>query len=77
VSRAFPVAVLAIAGMLAACASPEATRARAQGPGADVRNVGQIVRMHEGADPYWRTPRVRDVGAPPLETARQADQLSR
>jgi hypothetical protein len=33
--------------------------------------------MHEGSDPYWRTPRTRGISGPPLETARQADRLSR
>lgn len=71
------VSVLSVAGALAACTSPEATRVRAQGSGADVRNVGDVVKMHEGADPFWRTPKLQSAGAPPLESARQADQLSR
>jgi hypothetical protein len=61
----------------AACTSPEATRLRGQGRGGDVRNVGDVVLMHEGSDPYWRTPRARGISGPPLETARQADRLSR
>ena len=44
--------------LLAACASPEATRVRAGGPGADVGHRGEIVRMHDGADPFWKTPRL-------------------
>lgn len=68
---------LPLAATLAACTSPEATRVRADGRGADVGNVGEVVRMHEGSDPYWRTPVVRGLGAMPLETARQADRLSR
>ena len=43
---------------LAACTSPEATRQRAGGPGADVGNRGDSVDLHAGADPYWRTPGV-------------------
>jgi hypothetical protein len=43
---------------LAACASPEAKRLRAGGPGADVGNVGADVRIHEGAEPYYKTPRL-------------------
>lgn len=69
--------LLAVALTLAACASPEATRVRGQGSGADVRNVGSVVRMHEGSDPYWRTPRVPNLAAAPLDSARQADRLSR
>jgi hypothetical protein len=71
-------ALAIVAGLvLAACTSPEATRLRAGGPGADVGNRGHEVAMHEGSDPYWKTPRVRDITGPPLETARHADRLSR
>jgi hypothetical protein len=69
--------LLVALGLLAACTSPEATRMRGEGRGADVRNVGPVARMHEGSDPYWRTPRARHVGTPPIDTARQADGLSR
>ena len=62
--------------LLAACTSPEATRVRAGGPGADVGNRSEVVRMHEGADPFWKTPRI-GVQGPSLESARQADRLSR
>jgi hypothetical protein len=40
---------------LAACTSPEATRQRAGGPGADVGNRG-AVELHGGAEPYAETP---------------------
>jgi hypothetical protein len=40
------------------CASPEATRARGAGPGADPGNRGAVVTLHEGAEPYYRTPRI-------------------
>jgi hypothetical protein len=40
---------------LAACTSPEATRQRAGGPGADVGNHGSV-ELHAGADPYAGTP---------------------
>ena len=76
-TRAGLVAAVALAVTTAACASPEATRTRAQGRGADVRNVHEVVRMHEGSDPYWRTPKVAGIQAPPLDPARQADRLSR
>ena len=45
----------ALALMVAGCGSPEATRLRAGGPGADVGNHGSI-ELHAGADPYYRTP---------------------
>ena len=58
------------------CASPEATRVRG-GAGADVGNRPQVVKMHDGAEPFWKTPRRIDTQHPPLESARQAEQLSR
>ena len=42
--------------LVAACSSPEATRAREGGPGADVGNRTASVTLHEGADPYYGTP---------------------
>jgi hypothetical protein len=53
-SRAIILLVLAA---LAGCTSPEATRQRAGGPGADVGNRGRV-ELHAGADPYARTPRL-------------------
>src|SRR5690606_12574019 len=48
-----------------ACASPEATRERGGGPGADVGNRDVIVEIHQGAEPYHATPcRMTDVGCP-------------
>lgn len=41
---------------LAACASPEASRVRGGGPGADRGNRDVRVEMHEGSEPYFRTP---------------------
>lgn len=41
----------ALAGLLAACSSPEADRQRGQ-MGADVGNRGDTVSFHDGADPY-------------------------
>ena len=60
----------------AGCGSPEATRVRG-GRGADVGNRPRIVEMHEGSRPFWKTPDRIAVEHPPLEPARQADQLSR
>jgi hypothetical protein len=61
----------------AACSSPETTRTRGGGPGADVGNRGETVRMHEGSRPYENTPKLIPAEHPPLESARQAEQLSR
>jgi hypothetical protein len=63
---------------VAGCGSPEATRTRGGGPGADVGNRPRIVEMHEGSRPFWKTPdRIAAVEHPPLEPAQQADTLSR
>lgn len=59
--RAPLLALLAVA----ACTSPEATRERGGGPGADPGNRDVIVEMHEGAEPYHATPcRMTDVECP-------------
>jgi hypothetical protein len=71
------VILVLIAFALAGCTSPEATRARGGGPGADTGNRGAVVLMHEGSRPYAGTPRLIPTAPPPLEPARQADVLSR
>ena len=71
------VAVPVLVFYLAACASPETTRTRGGGPGADVGNRGQVTRLHEGAKPFENTPKLIPTKGPPLESASQADQLSR
>jgi hypothetical protein len=58
--------------LLGGCESPEATRARAGGAGADMGNRSQIVRMHEGSNPYYKTPQVSPAKHPPLDPARHA-----
>ncbi len=42
--------------LLTACASPEAARTRGGGAGADVGNRGEPVEIHDGAEPYYKTP---------------------
>jgi hypothetical protein len=51
------IAVL-LAGAVIGCTSPEATRTRGGGPGADVGNTGNPVEMHAGSHPYHATPNV-------------------
>jgi hypothetical protein len=63
--------------LLLGCASPETTRTRGGGAGADVGNRGQFVRMHEGARPFENTPKLIPGKSPPLESASQADEISR
>jgi hypothetical protein len=45
-----------LAAGLVACDSPEARRTRGAGPGADVGNRRPAVEMHQGAQPYYKTP---------------------
>jgi hypothetical protein len=61
----------------ASCSSPETARTRGGGPGADIGNRGKTVHMHEGSRPYEGTPKLIPTESPPLEPARQAEQLSR
>lgn len=64
--------------LLIACSSPETSRTRGGGAGADVGNRdARTVLMHEGADPYANTPKLIQTQNPPLAPARQADRLSR
>ena len=62
---------------LTACASPEITRTRGGGPGADVGNRDKFVQMHEGSKPFDNTPKMIPAKHPPLNPASQADELSR
>jgi hypothetical protein len=59
------------------CTSPEVTRTRGGGPGADVGNRQETVRLHEGARPFENTPKLIPGKHPPLEPANQADEISR
>jgi hypothetical protein len=47
--------MIGLALALAGCTSPEATRMRAGGQGADIGNRGQV-QLHANADPYYKTP---------------------
>lgn len=71
------VILLFLLAALAACASPEARRSRAGGPGADVGNRGRVVLMHEGSRPFYKTPRIIPTPFVGLAPADQADRLSR
>ncbi len=58
------------------CVSPESTRTRGGGPGADPQNRPAQVKMHEGSRPFFETPVVIDDEYPDLEPAQQARQLT-
>lgn len=62
---------------VAACTSPEATRTRGGGPGADVGNRSEVVEMHGGSKPFYKTPSLIPVKHPSLASASQAAELSR
>jgi hypothetical protein len=63
--------------MVCGCVSPEATRARGGGRGADVGNRPATVKMHDGSDPFWKTPERIKAEHGPLESSTQAERLSR
>jgi hypothetical protein len=68
---------LVVALALLGCGSPEASRTRGGGAGGDVGNRREVVRMHEGSRPYYRTPdRIGEFGGGDLESARHAHRLS-
>jgi hypothetical protein len=74
------IAVIVLFGvvfLVAACASPEASRTRGGGPGADVGNRTRIVEMHEGSKPFEKTPRLIPAQQPAVATASKTDQSSR
>ena len=71
------ITLIAILFYVAGCASPETTRTRGGGPGGDVGNRTEIVRMHEGSQPFWKTPNLITVEHPSLKPAHQAEALSR
>jgi hypothetical protein len=71
------VVVVALSLYLSSCTSPEDTRQRGGGPGADVGNRTKIVQIHEGARPFENTPKMIPTKHPPLAPASQADELTR
>jgi len=71
------IAILIGCAAIAGCTSPETTRERGEGRGADVGNRPSDVKMHEGSKPFWKTPEHITVEHPPLDSALQAQQLSR
>ena len=69
--------LMIISAVIAGCTSPETTRSRGGGPGADLGNRGSIIRMHEGSRPYADTPKIIGAEHPPLEPARHASEFNR
>lgn len=55
--RALVLAMLLVLLTTAACASPEATRTRGGGPGADIGNRDPVPEIHGPVNPYFETPR--------------------
>jgi hypothetical protein len=48
---------LLVGGLVLAACSPEATRTRGGGPGADIGNHQTPVQIHGQLNPYYETPR--------------------
>jgi hypothetical protein len=71
------VMLVAALTALAACASPEATRTRGGGPGADGGNRTKVLEMHGGSLPFWKTPQIIESKHAPIGSADQAYELSR
>jgi hypothetical protein len=71
------IGVAALLLYLTACVSPETTRTRGGGPGADVGNRGKFVQMHEGSKQFHKTPKIIPTKHPPLNASSHADELSR
>ena len=71
------IALIVLFLFMVACVSPETTRTRGGGPGADVGNRDKFVQMHEGSRPFERTPKLIPAKHPPLNPASHADELSR
>ncbi len=61
---------------LSSCTSPEATRERGGGPGADVNNRPAQVLMHEGSRQYYETPVKIPAEGTQLAPSEQARSLS-
>ena len=62
--------LIALFTALNGCDSPEASRTRGGGPGADVGNWGRPTEFHAGAEPYHETLCVTEpvecTGPPPV-----------
>ena len=71
------ILLTALSFCLVGCASPETGRTRGGGPGADMGNRNKFVEMHEGSQPFWKTPKIIPAKHPPLGPASQADERSR
>lgn len=74
--RAATSIVLASSLLAVGCGSPEATRSRGGGPGADPGNRRAVVLMHEGSRQYYQTPVLIPEEPMPLDPAHQARELS-
>ena len=55
--------LLLVGGLLASACSPEATRSRNGGPGADIGNRPPVVQIHGSLNPYYETPRFGQASA--------------
>jgi hypothetical protein len=61
--RTFSILLLLGVLMVVAC-SPEATRSRGSGPGADIGNHSAVPQIHGTVNPYYETPRYLGTPTP-------------
>ena len=71
-ARRVLVAIM-LTGSLLACNSPEATRTRGGGPGADVGNRGSV-ELHGSSEIYYGTPMRITAAARGTDTSRRGAQ---
>ena len=74
--KIMPAMLLAASITFAGCESPEATRTRGGGPGADRGNRPVNVILHEGSRQYWETPVLIPGDSVSLQPANHARQFS-
>jgi hypothetical protein len=72
--RLLPLVLVSMAA--GGCGSPEATRQRGGGPGADPGNRPAQLKMHEGSQQFWQTPVLIPGAGPPLAPSEHARSLS-
>lgn len=70
------LSIVMAGALIAGCGSPEATRQRGGGAGADINNRPAQVKMHEGSQQYYETPVLIPAQGPPLAPSEQARYLS-
>lgn len=68
--------MIAAALSLMACDSPETTRTRGGGPGADLGNRGEVIKLHGGAEPFYKTPKLLEFRDKRRDGSKQNQQAA-